>query len=293
MGTTSTLRQALRERIARSPILVVPGTGDALGARLIEQAGFEAVYMSGFCVEGSHGLPDVGFLGMSEMAGRAAQLVDATGLPVICDADTGYGGIPNVMRTVRAFERAGVAAIQIEDQALPKKCGTMAGKRVVPTAEMVGRLSAAVDARVDASMIVIGRSDAVAIEGLQAGIDRLHAYAEAGADLLMLLGPYSADDVARFVPALPRPFVYLNSESLGMPMLAAPELERLGVSSVVFPLSLLLAATRAMRGVLDEIRTRGTTLHCMDTTMVPWKTFNELVGLPAVQDADRRFAPPG
>ena len=148
MTSISERRAALRRRITGGPILVAPGTGDALGARLIQQAGFDAVYISGFAVEGSYGMPDVGFLGMSEVADRAAQIVDAVDLPVLCDGDTGYGSAVNVVRTIRSFERAGVAALQLEDQALPKKCGSMAGKKLVSVAEMTGKIRAAVDTRV-------------------------------------------------------------------------------------------------------------------------------------------------
>jgi len=289
MNAFSERRQQLTRRISEGPILVIPGTGDALGARLIEKAGFEAVYMSGFSVEGSHGMPDVGLLGMSEMTERAAQIVEATSLPVLCDADTGYGGIPNVIRTVRAFERAGVAAIQLEDQELPKKCGTMGGKRVVATDVMAGKIRAAVDTRTDPRMLVIGRTDAAAIEGLPAAIDRLHAYAEAGADLLMMLGPYREEDVRQFVPGLARPFVYLNSESLGMPMIPATELDSMGVRLVAFPLSLLLGATCAMQQILSSIRRNGTTRDIMESSMISWKGFNELVGLAQVQESDNRY----
>jgi 2-methylisocitrate lyase-like PEP mutase family enzyme len=284
-------RKWLKDRIASKKMLVVPGGGDALGARLVEKAGFEAVYLSGFAVEGTYGFPDIGFLGMAEVAARAASMANAVDVPLFCDCDTGYGGITNVIRTVREFERAGVSVIQLEDQELPKKCGSMAGKKLVSVEDMCAKIRAAVDTRQDANLQVIGRTDALSIDGMDAAIDRLHAYAEAGADLSMVLGPYKADVVEKLARAAPRPLVYLNSESLTMPMIPVEELEKMGIHIAAFPLSLLLAATRAMERALDEIKQRGTTLHAIDGSMVTWSRFNDLMGLPAIQESERRYAP--
>lgn len=289
MNDASRRRQQLKERIAQNNPLIVPGAGDGLGARLIDKAGFEAAYMSGFCVEGSYGFPDVGYLGMSEMAARAAIMAEAARVPLICDCDTGYGNVVNVTRTVREFERAGVAAIQLEDQELPKKCGSMTGKRIVSIEEMTGKIRAAVDSRTDPDLMVIGRTDAAAIEGLDRAIERMHAYAEAGADLMMVLGPYSSQDVARLAKETPRPIVYLNSESLTMPMIPAAELHKLGINIVVFPLALLLSATRAMERTLEQMRLHGTTLDIIDNSMVSWSHFNELMGLSSVKDLEARY----
>lgn len=283
------IRAQLRQRIADGPILIVPGTGDALGARLVQQAGFEAVYVSGFCVEASYGLPDVGFLGMSEVAERAGQIAAAVDLPVFCDCDTGYGSTVNILRTVREFERAGVAAVQFEDQALPKKCGSMAGKQLVTTTEMVGKIKAAVDTREDPNLLIIGRTDAIAIDGADAAFDRISQYAEAGADLLMVTGPYDETVVKRLAEGLSKPLVYLNSESLTMPMIPVPELDKLGIAIVAFPLSLLLSATRAMANTLDVIRQEGTTLDAIKPSMVSWNEFNEIVGLPKLVEWERQF----
>ncbi len=282
-------RRRLRQRIEQRSPLLIPGTGDALGARLIERAGFEAVYVSGYCIEGTHAYPDVGLLGLSEVARRAAEVVAATNLPVLCDADTGYGGIVQVARTVREFERAGVAAIQLEDQALPKQCGSMAGKQLVALPEMVAKIRAAVDARVDPDLLIIGRTDSVATEGIAAAMARLDAYAEAGADLLMALGPYAVDDVPRLAAAARRPLVYLNSESFTMPMLPPAQLHEAGIDIVVFPLSLLLSATHAMQRTLEQIRSCGTTRPVCADTMVSWAQFNEIAGLPAIRELEGRY----
>lgn len=284
----SEMRKRFRERLSHGPITVAPGTGDALGARLIQAAGFEAVYMSGFAVEGTYGKPDVGFLGMSEVVSRAAQLVDAVTLPVVVDSDTGYGNAINVVRTVREFERAGVAGLQLEDQALPKKCGSMAGKRLVTVKEMVGKIHAALDTRQDPDLLIIARTDAAAIDGVAAAIRRATAYAEAGADLLMVLGPYSRADVNTLAKELPGPWIYLNSESQTMPIIPVSELDALGVRMVVFPIALLLTAARAMEATLREIRERGTTMGILDR-MVGFDEFNTLVGLPDVTQWEAKY----
>jgi 2-methylisocitrate lyase-like PEP mutase family enzyme len=291
MNDASRRRLRLKDRIATKKPLIVPGSGDALGARLIEKAGFDAAYMSGFAVEGTYGFPDVGYLGMSEMAARAAVIAEAIDIPLICDCDTGYGNVVNVIRTVREFERAGVAAIQLEDQELPKKCGSMTGKRVVSIEEMKGKIRAAVDARSDPNLLIIGRTDAAAIEGMDRAIERMHAYADAGADLMMVLGPYSPQDVARLAKETPKPIVYLNSESLTMPMIPADELHKLGIDIVVFPLALLLSASRAMERTLEQMKKHGTTLDIIDESMVSWDRFNEIMGLPAVKEVERRYGP--
>lgn len=276
-------RAALKRRIVEGRPLAIPGCGDGFGARLIEHAGFEALYMSGFAVEGSFGFPDVGLLSMAEIANRAADIGAASRLPLICDCDTGYGGLLNVQRTVRSFERAGAAAIQFEDQQLPKKCGSMSGKRIVSTAEMADRLRAAVDSRDDVNLQIIGRSDAAASEGLGPTIARLHAYAEAGADLLMVLGPYSAQDVAFMAKDLPRPLVYLYSESRSMPLLSTAELAAIGVSVVIFPLSLLLTAARAMQNTLEHLREHGSTAALIEDHMASYAQFHNVVDLAAYQ----------
>jgi 2-methylisocitrate lyase-like PEP mutase family enzyme len=289
MKTPQEKRRHLKQLIASGKPLTVPGCGDGLGARLVEKAGFEAAYMSGFAVEGTYAFPDVGFLGMSEMAMRASVIASAVDVPLLCDCDTGYGNVVNVVRTVREFERAGVAAIQLEDQELPKKCGSMTGKRIVSIAEMKGKIHAAVDTRADPNLQVIGRTDALAIEGIDRAIERMHAYAEAGADLMMVLGPYCAEDVARLARETPKPIVYLNSESLTMPMIPVPDLHRMGISIVVFPLALLLSATRAMEKTLEHMKAHGTTLDIIDGSMMSWGRFNDTMGLDKVKEYERLY----
>jgi len=289
MPSISSIRHAFRERLAGKGIVVVPGTGDAMGARLTQAAGFEAVYMSGYAVEGTFGKPDVGLVTLTEMAQRAAQIVDVVDIPVIVDADTGYGDVTNVVRTVRELERAGVTALQIEDQALPKKCGSMPGKELVTAEEMAGKIKAAVDTRVDRNLLIIGRTDAAASQGMDAVMDRLAVYAEAGADLVMATGPYSRKDAERLIRSARGPVAYLNSETFTMPMIPVAELEQLGAKLAIFCLSLVLAAAHGMRSVLEQIKTAGSTVEFHQHSMVPTAEFNRLMGLGEIERQRSRF----
>ena len=247
--------------------------------------------MSGYAVEATYGSPDVGLLTLTEMAGRAAQICAVTSIPLIADADTGYGNVVNVVRTVKEFERAGVAAIQLEDQSLPKKCGSIAGKSLVSVQEMTGKIKAAVDARQDRDFLVIARTDVAALEGMNAVAERLAAYREAGADLLMALGPYDVDQARQFIGNAPGPVAYLNSESFTMPMIPAKELESLGVKLLIFPLALTLAAAHAQQRVLDVIGASGTTREYAPDAMLPWKDCNELLGLGEIQRIEKTYGP--
>src|SRR4051812_18157469 len=190
-------RARLRELLAASAPLVAPGAYDALSARLVAQAGFDAVYMTGFGTTASLiGRPDVGLLSGTEMVDNARRIVSAVAVPVIADADTGYGNALNVVRTVQLYEQAGVAGLQLEDQVAPKKCGHMSGKAVIETAGMVGKLRAAAAARRDPDLVVIARTDAVAVSGVADAVARAQAYVEAGADVLFVEAPTSAEDIA-------------------------------------------------------------------------------------------------
>ena len=191
-------RARLRASLGGPGPLVAPGAHDALAARLVEQAGFEAVYLTGFGTSGSLiGRPDVGLLSAGEMVEQARRLVDAVDIPVIADADTGYGNAINVIRTVRAYEQAGVAALQLEDQVMPKKCGHMSGKAVISAEEMCGKIRAATQARRDPDLVIIARTDAAAVLGLDEAVDRARSYAEAGADVLFVEAPTSEEDITR------------------------------------------------------------------------------------------------
>ena len=247
----------LVELLARPEVLAAPGVPDALSARLVAEAGFDAVYMSGDATTAVRlGMPDVGLLTMSEMVDNAGRIADAVTVPVIADADTGYGGPVNVRRTVLDYERAGVAAIQMEDQVWPKRCGHLAGKRVIPAAEMAAKVKAAVDARRDQDFLVIARTDALAIEGFQAALDRVALYGEAGADILFVEAPTSLEQLET-IGRLPARTMYNASASGRTPILSTTELTRLGFALAIYPGQALFAAIPAIRAALRHIRETG------------------------------------
>ncbi|MDP1672578.1 MAG: isocitrate lyase/PEP mutase family protein, partial [Burkholderiales bacterium] len=193
---TERLTTRMRALLARPGCLVVPGVADAFAARMVKMEGFEAVYMTGFGTSLTRlGMPDVGLLTATEMIDNAGRIADASGLPVIADADTGYGNPINTRRTIRDYEKAGVAGVHLEDQAWPKRCGHLAGKRVIPTAEMVAKIKAACDARRDDDFIIITRTDAIAVEGMDAALERGERYREAGADVLFIEAPVGREQV--------------------------------------------------------------------------------------------------
>jgi 2-methylisocitrate lyase-like PEP mutase family enzyme len=286
--STETPATRLRRRLSSPELLVVPGCSDALGARLIEQAGFEALYMTGFGTSATLiGRPDVGLLGAAEMTENAARIAAATSLSLIADADTGYGNAANVARTVRGYERAGVAAIQLEDQIMPKKCGHMADKAVIPAAEMVQKVRAAVDARDE--MLVIARTDARAPEGLDAAIERAHAYAGAGADVLFVEALQSIEEFERVgAERFGVPLVYNWVEGGRSPALTAQSVAELGYGILLLPISLLLAATHAMRQTLIDIAATGTT-SAGAFGLDPFTGFTDVIGLPEFLEAQARY----
>jgi 2,3-dimethylmalate lyase len=280
---------ALRSLLAGPEPLVAPGAYDALSARLVEQAGFDVVYMTGFGTTASLiGRPDVGLLSGTEMADNARRIVSAVDVPVIADADTGYGNAVNVLRTVQLFEQAGVAGLQLEDQVAPKKCGHMSGKAVIETAEMVGKLAAAVAARRDPDLVLIARTDAVAVSGVDDAIARGRAYAEAGADVLFVEAPTSEDDIARIAGELHgvAPLVFNWAEGGRTPGLPLSRIAELGFSLVIYPIGTLLAATAGMRALLGTLRVDGVPSLA---GLPAFDEFTDLVGLPEVQQLEQRF----
>src|SRR5437588_8686318 len=281
----------LRELLVQRDLLVAPGAYDALSARLIAQAGFPAVYMTGFGTAASVlGQPDVGLLTMSEMVSRAAALAAVVGdRPLIADADTGYGNPINVRRTVREYERAGAAAIHIEDQVWPKKCGHMEGKQVIPADEMVQKIHAAVDARQDPDFVIIARTDANAVYGLEDALSRGRAYREAGADVIFIEAPRSIEELRAIAQAFPDvPLLYNWAESGKTPLLSLDEIRALGFKIVIFPVSMLFAATHAILELL-EILKRGETPTPFHSHMVNFAQFTNQIGLPEIQEMERRY----
>ena len=281
----------LAEMVRGPEPILAPGAYDALSARMIEQAGFPAVYMTGFGTSASLlGRPDVGLLTMSQMVDNARRIAQAVELPVIADADTGYGNPLNVIRTVQEYELAGVSAIHIEDQAMPKKCGHMENKQVVPTAEMTAKIHAAVEARRSNDFLIIARTDARAVEGLDSALRRAKAYREAGADILFIEAPQDKEEVAQVARAFPDvPLLFNWAEGGKTPPMPLQQLKELGYRIVIFPISALLVAAKAIRAALAEIKTEGTPARIFpDRTS--FQEFNEMIGLAEIQQLERRFA---
>jgi methylisocitrate lyase len=286
MKTTTRLRQLLRE----PGIIVAPGAYDCLTAKLIEREGFPAVYMTGGGTAVTQvGKPDLGFTTLSEMVANAAAITATISVPLIADADTGYGGALNVYRTVREYERAGVAALHIEDQVFPKRCGHLDGKQVVSSAEMVTKLRAAAEARTDDDFVLIARTDALAVTGLDDTLRRCYAYVEAGADVLFVEALRTPEEIARLTREVEVPLLYNFVEHGKSPLLPVPELERLGFKIVIFPGSIMLSVIPLVRQILAEIKRHGTTAALLDRMTDVVELF-ETVGLSDMLAFDARVA---
>ena len=269
----------LKELIAAPRILVMPGVHDALGAKLAEAAGFDAVTQGGYSATATLlGAPDSSQLSLTEMASMYERLAEATSLPILADADTGFGNVTNVARTVRLYERAGVAGLFIEDQVFPKRCGHMAGKAVVPTADWIAKLRSAIDARTDPDFVVMARTDALAVHGVDDAIERATLAREAGADILFVEAPTSTDEMRRICREVPGPCLANNVETGRSPLLPAPELEAIGYAAVVFPVAATYAVARALRDLFATLRRTGTTADAQ-ARLTTFDEFNELVGL--------------
>jgi 2,3-dimethylmalate lyase len=281
----------LRALLDSGQLIVAPGAFDPLSARLVEEAGFPAVYMTGFGTSAALiGRPDVGLLTMTEMVGNAGRIAACVDIPVIADADTGYGNPLNVIRTVGAYEAAGVAGIHIEDQVAPKKCGHMEGKQVIPAEEMAAKVRAAVEARTEPEFVIIARTDARAVEGLERALQRARLYLEAGADVLFieaLTSEAEAEEAVRAFPGVPLLFNW--AEGGKTPPISLERLKALGYRIVIFPIGTLLAATGAIRRILREIARAGTPAAVMNE-LPTFAEFVDFIGLPEVHQAEQRYA---
>jgi 2-methylisocitrate lyase-like PEP mutase family enzyme len=281
----------LRALLESGQTIVAPGAFDPLAARLVEEAGFPAVYMTGFGTSAALiGRPDVGLLTMTEMAASAGRIADCVDIPVIADADTGYGNPLNVIRTVGAYEAAGVAGIHIEDQVAPKKCGHMEGKLVIGAEEMAAKVRAAVEARAQPEFVIIARTDARAVEGLERALERARLYREAGADVLFieaLVSEAEIEEAARAFPGVPLLFNW--AEGGKTPPVSLARLTELGYRIVIFPIGTLLAATAAMRAILREIATSGTPAAAL-ADLPTFGEFVDFIGLPQVRETEQRYA---
>src|SRR5712671_2926224 len=283
-----TPRQTMRALAARHGYTMAPGAYDTLTARLVEQAGFEAVYLTGGGYSRANGYPDLGLLTLSENVRFIGLTVEAVGIPVIADADTGYGNALNVIRTVREYEKAGVAAFHLEDQVSPKKCGHYEGKEVISSAEMVGKIHAAVDTRQDPGLVIIARSDARAVEGLQAAIDRVNAYLEAGADVGFVEAPQTVDELRIVGQKVRGPALVNVFEGGKTPMLGATELEAMGFRLGIYPSQTHRAAIRAAQRVLAAMQRDGDT-RAVEAELATFQDREDAVGTASWRKLEEKY----
>lgn len=280
----------LRDLLKEPGLVRAPGAFDAWSARLVEMAGFPAVYMTGYGASASAiGRPDIGLMTLSEMVMQARNMASAIDIPLIADGDTGYGGTLNVIRSVQEFETAGVAALQLEDQVFPKRCGHMEGKQLISKDEMAAKIRAAVYARRSDDFVIIARTDARGVTGLPDAIARAIAYAEAGADVLFVEAPQTVSEMEEIAGALKRPLIANMVERGKTPFLAASELERIGYKIAIYPVSALYAATRAMIGTLKRLKEEGSTAKGFDD-LVGFEEFNQLIGVEEMRALEKRFS---
>lgn len=285
------MTMSLKHRFAQPEIVLAPGVYDALTASLGEAAGFEALYVSGASIAYTRlGRPDIGLVSMAEVAETITMIRDRIATPLIVDADTGYGNALNMQRTMRLFERAGANALQIEDQSFPKRCGHLADKGVIPVAEMVGKIKAATDARASEETLVIARTDAVAVEGFDKALERAHAYARAGADLLFVEAPGSAEELTRVVTVLKGtlPLMANMVEGGRTPITSAQTLEALGFSLVIFPGGIVRALARAAQDFYRSLKENGTTDPFRDR-MFDFDQLNAVIGTPQMIAAGKAY----
>ena len=281
----------LRRMLAEPGLIVAPGAYDGFSARLIEAAGFSAVYMTGAGTAASHlGQPDLGLTTLTEMATHASHLAGCISLPLIADADTGYGNALNVVRTVREYEKAGVAGLHLEDQVAPKKCGHIAGKQIVSAAEFADKIRAAVEYKTDPDLVIIARTDARAVSGLDDAIERANVYREAGADVIFFEAPQSLEEIERVAREVKAPLLANMVQGGKTPAVKVSELERLGFKIVIFPGVCMRAAVPAMESALQRLKQTGTDWPAGDgPVMGPMDIFRK-VGFDWWHDVEQKFA---
>jgi len=284
-----TARQTLKQLLKLNKLLVAPGCFDGLSARLVQEAGFEAAYLSGGAVARSMGIPDIGLVTMSESIDRAVQVVSAINIPVIADADTGYGNAVNLVRSVREFERAGVAAIHIEDQITPKRCGHLDGKEVISLSEMAKKLEAALATRTDPNFCIIARTDARGVNGFDDAVKRANAFAKLGVDAVFFEAPQSEDELAEIPQRVPNIPLLVNVFKGGKtPMLPMERLEKMGYRIAIYPSETQRAAIHAMRTALSTLKREGTT-ESIDAALTTFKDRDKVVGLDDWNKIEREF----
>ena len=279
----------LKELILAPDILIMPGAHDSLVARIIEKVGFQAVTLGGYpATAGLLGKPDVSLLTMSEMVEYTHRICEAVDIPVFTDGDTGYGNVTNVFRTVKEMEHAGVAGMFIEDQVFPKRCGHMEGKQVISTEEMVGKIRAALDARTDPDFVIMARTDALAVHGIEEAIHRGNVYRETGADLIFVEALQSVEEMGRINREIDAPTMASNIEGGKSPLLSAKELEEIGFNVVVFPISSTYCIAKTAMDLMKELKEKGTTKSFVDR-MITFSHFNSLVGLEEIRNREESY----
>lgn len=284
------LRPTLRQRLQRPGLVVAPGVHDMVSLRMADAFGFDALYMTGFGTVASHlGLPDAGLATYTDMVGRVRQMATMARTPLIADGDTGYGGLLNVAHTVQGYEAAGAAAIQLEDQEVPKKCGHTPGRRVVPTADMVRKIEVAVASRATSDFLIIARTDARSSLGLDEALRRAEAYARAGADVLFVESPESEDEMRRIGASVDVPLLANMVDGGRTPVLSRDALEQLGYKLAIFPVTALLAATQAMQAVYGALAQQGSSA-ALQQPLMPFTELTTLMGFPDVHAFERRWA---
>ncbi|TFL18716.1 isocitrate lyase/PEP mutase family protein [Jannaschia formosa] len=282
---------SLRARLRRAPILVAPGVYDPLTAALAEDAGFEALYLSGAAVAYTRlGRPDIGLTSVTEMADTMALIRDRVDLPVVIDADTGFGNALNAQRTMRLYERAGANALQVEDQTFPKRCGHLSDKTLIPTSEMTGKIAAMADARASDETLVIARTDAIGVEGIEAALDRAEAYVEAGADVLFVEAPRSGEELARVARHFAGrvPLLANMVEGGATPIRSAADLEALGYALVIFPGGIVRALARTAADYYASLYEHGSNRPFADR-MDDFDGLNRRLGTAGMLAAGRRY----
>lgn len=293
MSPATPSRLSLAQRLRQPGLVVAPGVYDMVSLRLADTFGFDALYMTGFGTVASHlGLPDAGIATYTDMVQRVRLMASMARAPLIADGDTGYGGLLNVAHTVRGYEDAGAAAIQLEDQEFPKKCGHTPGRRVVPMADMVRKIRVACEARTSRDFLIIARTDARSALGLDEALRRAEAYAEAGADILFVESPESVEEMQKIGRSTDLPLVANMVEGGRTPVLSQADLEAIGYRIAIFPVTALLAATHAMREAYRQIRQQGSSAG-MPVPLMPFGELTTLMGFEEVWAFDRRHAETG
>jgi 2-methylisocitrate lyase-like PEP mutase family enzyme len=280
----------LRTRLARKPIVIAPGIFDALTAHIAEQAGFSTLYVSGAAIAYTRlGRPDIGLVSMSEVADTIGMIRDRVSAHLVVDADTGYGNALNVSRTIRLFERAGANAIQLEDQAFPKRCGHLDNKTLIPAEEMIGKIKAATDARRSRDTLVVARTDAVAVEGFERAIARALSYRDAGADILFVEAPKTRAELQRVPIAIKDVPLMANMVEGGKtPPLPAADLEAIGFSLVIFPGGVVRALARTVKDFYASLATHGTSEPFLDR-MYDFTALNDVIGTPEMISLGKQY----